>query len=156
MRMGAHQTAAGFTLAEIMIVVAILGLLATIAIPSLVMARRAARISAFTNDLRLALDAFELYAINEGNYPPDAMPAVVPAGMAEYLPKMNWSAPTPLGGQWDWERIAVGIGAGVSALGNNLRVAEMREVDDRIDDGLLTSGRFRRLSGNRYTYVIEE
>ncbi|MFT5207208.1 MAG: prepilin-type N-terminal cleavage/methylation domain-containing protein, partial [Candidatus Omnitrophota bacterium] len=42
----------GFTLVEIMIVVAIIGLLASIAIPNFVQARRTARTNACINNLR--------------------------------------------------------------------------------------------------------
>jgi len=141
----------GFTLVEVMVVVAIVGLVASIAIPSLIKARRESRISAFANDLRLALDAFELYAIERGGYPADVSRGVVPPGMAEYLPKMDWTAATPLGGNWDWERNAVGISAGISAVGNDLSSADFRDVDRKIDDGNLSTGRFRHLGGSRYT-----
>ncbi len=43
----------GFTLVEIMIVVAIIGLLAAIAIPSFVKARNTARLNACVNNLRM-------------------------------------------------------------------------------------------------------
>ncbi|MBI4431900.1 MAG: type II secretion system protein [Candidatus Omnitrophica bacterium] len=53
----------GFTLVEIMIVVAIIGLLAAIAVPNFVQARNAARSSTCINNLRLIDSAKEQYAI---------------------------------------------------------------------------------------------
>lgn len=50
-----------FTLVEIMIVVAIIALLATLAVPSLLRARKRAQGSAIKNDLRLIDDAMERY-----------------------------------------------------------------------------------------------
>lgn len=145
----------GFTLVEIMVVVAIVGLLATVAIPSLMRARTESRIASFANNLRLSLDAFELYAIERGNYPADATRGVVPPGMADYLPKkVDWALPTPLGGKWDWERFSVGISAGISAVGNDLVLSDFRAVDAKLDDGDLSTGRFRDLGGKRYAYVI--
>ena len=51
-----------FTLVEIMSGVAIIALLATIAVPSLLRARKRAQGSAIKNDLRLIDDAMERYA----------------------------------------------------------------------------------------------
>ena len=56
----------GFTLVEIMIVVAIIGLLAVIAIPGFMRARRRAQATEITNDLRLIAAAVDQYAIETG------------------------------------------------------------------------------------------
>ncbi len=62
---------AGFTLVEIMIVVAIIGLLAAIAIPSFVQARNTSRQNACINNLRQIESAKEQLAMAE-NLPSDA------------------------------------------------------------------------------------
>jgi type IV pilus assembly protein PilA len=60
----------GFTLVEIMIVVAIIALLAAIAIPNLLRARITANESAAQATLRTISTAFETYsAANSGSYP---------------------------------------------------------------------------------------
>ena len=56
----------GFTLVEIMIVVAIIGLLAAIAVPAYMKARSNARRSACINNLRLIESAKDNYAIDYG------------------------------------------------------------------------------------------
>jgi len=56
----------GFTLVEIMIVVAIIGLLAAIAVPAFMKARNNARKSACQNNLRLIESAKDNYAIDYG------------------------------------------------------------------------------------------
>lgn len=53
----------GFTLVEIMIVVAIIGLLATIAIPNFVRARTTAQMSACINNLRQIDGAIQTWAL---------------------------------------------------------------------------------------------
>lgn len=65
MRTGRH----GFTLLEIMIVVAIIGLLAAIAIPSFRKARETTRINVAKNDLRLIADAVGQLAFDTGRWP---------------------------------------------------------------------------------------
>ena len=57
------KNTAGFTLVEIMIVVAIIGLLAAIAVPNFVQARTNARRSTCINNLRLVDAAKEQYAL---------------------------------------------------------------------------------------------
>jgi len=57
---------AGFTLVEIMIVVAIIGLLAAIAIPAFMKARNSARRNACINNLRMIDNAKDQYALEYG------------------------------------------------------------------------------------------
>ena len=57
------RTRAGFTLVEIMIVVAIIALLAAIAVPGFLRARKRSQASKVLNDLRLIDSAVDQYAI---------------------------------------------------------------------------------------------
>ncbi len=60
------RNTAGFTLVEIMIVVAIIGLLAAIAVPNFVQARTSARTSTCVNNLRLIAAAKDQAALENG------------------------------------------------------------------------------------------
>jgi prepilin-type N-terminal cleavage/methylation domain-containing protein len=56
----------GFTLVEIMIVVAIIALLAAIAVPGFLRARKRSQASKILNDLRMIDSAIDQYAIENG------------------------------------------------------------------------------------------
>lgn len=79
-RISKHRASAGFTLAEIMVVVAIIALLAVIAIPNQLRARQRAQASRILDDLRMIDSALTLYTIEHrktGNEP------IIPADLAD-------------------------------------------------------------------------
>ncbi len=65
----------GFTLIEIMIVVAIIGLLAAIAVPNFVRARTASQMNACINNLRQIDGALQQYGLEKNLEPTAAAPA---------------------------------------------------------------------------------
>ena len=73
----------GFTLVEIMIVVAIIGLLAAIAIPNFVKARQTAQTNACINNLRVIDGAKNQYALERGLANGDTTPTSIT--LAPYL-----------------------------------------------------------------------
>lgn len=63
MKLNTNHRRRGFTLVEIMIVVAIIALLASIAVPGFMRARKRSQATRILNDLRLLDGAIDLYAI---------------------------------------------------------------------------------------------
>lgn len=147
----------GFTLVEMMIVVAIIALLAAIAVPAFLRARQRSQNAKFINGLRIASDAITMYAIeNGGRYPADVNRGVVPAGMETYLDQsLDWTGATPIGGRWDWDFGRPGAKAAVSVIGSSASTERMQEIDAMWDDGDLSTGRFRELEEDRYADVVE-
>ncbi len=94
---------AGFTLVEIMIVVAIIGLLAAIAIPNFVRARQTSQTNACINNLRQIDGAKQQWALENGKQAADvpAWTDVQPylgRGAAGSLNTMYCPLNTPVGG----------------------------------------------------------
>jgi prepilin-type N-terminal cleavage/methylation domain-containing protein len=73
----------GFTLVEIMIVVAIIALLASIAVPGFLRARKRSQASRIINDLRLIDSAIDQYAIEDNKKTGD------PVGTADWTAYMK-------------------------------------------------------------------
>jgi prepilin-type N-terminal cleavage/methylation domain-containing protein len=145
----------GFTLVEIMIVVAIIGLLAAIGIPNMLEAGQDTRTTRFAREIQIAGHAFVQYSFDHGDYPADKFPGQMPDGMTEYLSGFPWSEETVVGGRWDWDYGVFGITAGVSVQSPNWDAARMLDVDIKMDDGNLATGHFRQRPGG-FIYIIEE
>jgi prepilin-type N-terminal cleavage/methylation domain-containing protein len=82
----------GFTLVEIMIVVAIIGLLAAIAIPNFVKARTTSQANACINNLRQIDGAANLFALEQKKY--TGMPITFPSDLTPYI-KLNSAGSIP-------------------------------------------------------------
>lgn len=146
---------AAFTLVEIMIVVVIIGLLAAMAIPAFQRVRESAQSSRFISDLRTFSQAFETYSMKNGTWPANAGTGVIPAGMSGELSDAAWTTQkTSVGGRWNWDLNLNGNTAGISVTNVTASVAQMTAIDAKIDDGDLSTGRFRQYSG-RYTLILE-
>lgn len=149
----------GFTLVEIMIVVAIIGLLAALAIPAFMRSRRRAEVTKVANDLRVFAEGFRLYCLENGLYPPDTH-ITLPAGMTDYIRQDDWDT-QPWGGSYNWEGPSWGEGggypyAGIALFETQADAETLTELDEMVDNGDLTSGNFRLTPNDRYTYIFEE
>ena len=144
----------GFTLVEILMVIAIIGILATIAIPHYVDYQLRAKAMRLTTEVKAAAQAFRTYKMENNAYPAECMPGVTPPEISSLIGDFFSTTPS-IGGQWEWDYQQFGITAGISVYNPPLSTEELQKVDRLIDDNNLFTGTFRqRPSG--YIYVIEE
>jgi prepilin-type N-terminal cleavage/methylation domain-containing protein len=176
---GSNMGVKGYTLAEMMIVVLILGIIVTMARPSFRRMINSMQVERFVQQLQMEEQALRQYAIFNRGYPASASPGVfptVPVSMQEYLPSgFDWAAPTPLGGNWKWESTSAipndgtqggrargfffeyGITISSASAQNPLWSTNLfLEVDKRIDDGNLSTGAFRKNNNlSAYSYALQ-
>jgi prepilin-type N-terminal cleavage/methylation domain-containing protein len=152
-----HAAPRGFSLVEIMVVVVIIGLLAALAIPAFQRSQRSAQNTRALNDFRIFVQAFEVYNTQRGSWPANAGAGVVPAGMSGDFKEDAWTAnPNTLGGRWNWDYDRAEFKAGISVSNFTVTDAQLREIDAKIDDGVLGTGRFQKISASRVSYILEK
>ena len=144
---------AGFTLVEIMIVVVIIGLLMSFAVPSVLKVFGTSKVNRFLNDVRIVTDAFQIYALDNGVYPPDAGVGVIPDGMAGYLREFPWDLATSIGGKWDWKNEGGNV-QGIVVTSPDVSMEILKKIDGAVDDGDLTTGMFRMVNSDCY-YTLD-
>jgi len=81
----AQRRTAGFTLLELIVVIAVIGILAAIAMPALKNVPRRATESVLKNNLRTMRDVIDQYMGDKGNYPP-SLEALVEEGYLRKVP----------------------------------------------------------------------
>lgn len=148
---------AGFTLVEIMVVVVILGLLVSMAMPAFQKVRNNSLSSRIANDFRIFAYAFETCALEAGTWPPDGNANEIPLLAQPYIKSSNWNRGAVSGSWWDWEGAGRhGVSASINFVDQdqNLPTGVMERVDELLDNGNLGTGIFRRVGGNEYIYIL--
>jgi prepilin-type N-terminal cleavage/methylation domain-containing protein len=153
-----------FTLVEIMVVVVIIGLLAAAALPAYRLITMRSRATTVVNDLRTFSTVFITYSLQNGRYPDDGDPQVVPPQVAGQLPG-NFTQRTPIGGvyKWNFNVPADGVPAKAALIiqaesGYPIMddLDQLEAVDKQIDDGNLATGNLQLGSTNSLVFIIEK
>lgn len=149
----------GFTLVEIMTAVALIGILSSLAVPTIHSVRSKAQNSALMNDLRTFESAFLLYHMESGQWPEDRNRATLPPEMDGYIPSGSFTRQTPIGGHYDWDpstsgSLPGGIGAAVSVRGHQARAAQLESLVKSLSGGSTNTGQIR-VNGSDIHFVLQ-
>ena len=101
------RNANGFTLLELMIVVSIIGILATLAVPSYQSSVVKAKEAALRQDLSTLRDVLDQHKADQGKYPP-SLSALVGTGYLRGIPKDPFTGATTT-----WQEITDPVDGGV-------------------------------------------
>jgi general secretion pathway protein G len=125
-----RRNSAGFTLIELMIVVAVIGILAAISIPLYGSMQQRARVSKVQADLRAIASAASAYQAHTGTLPPDiaTLTASASNGAGQAAgPFLNGVPTLPSGGVPTWSTYSYASNANgtfsISATGDGTTVA---------------------------------
>lgn len=156
----------GFTLLELSIVLAIMGIITAIALPAFQRMQRNSRFSVLNNDLRVFTGAFQHYYSANNRWPlVTTSVGTIPEGMQDYLRTTSWTGTTSFGGGYVWEQDVTHNGrkvrAAISILPTEaspvrMTQVEMKSFDELYDDGNLATGAFQAGYLNLPLYVIED
>ena len=155
----------GFTLVEIAVVVMIIGILSTMALPASRKAGSMTRINTYVNDLRVFSGGFNQFAQMHGKWPATQTSSQsFPEDMEGHLSETSWTRVTPLGGSYTWDHDVLlngrTITAAISLVASPERPVsatneQLLEIDTKIDDGNLATGMFQLGFGDMPIYIIE-
>lgn len=138
-----------------MVVVVIIGLLLAISLPAFSKVRINAYASRIANNFRVFSAAFETHALESGNWAPGVIGNALPEEVASYLKGTTWDQEPIPGGYYDWEYDREGFTASISLAYDRDFPEVFTKVDQIVDDGNLSSGRFVKIS-ERYFFVLEK
>lgn len=151
----------GMTLVELLIVVAILGILAAIVVPTVSNARERAQVNAIATDLKSLTDSIQRYHVDHGVYPNPAAYARVPGALSGYLPETG-NVQTAAGftlGYLKPKSPLTTYGGKPFSVASMVRVPSgqlnMRDdIDAVLDDGDILNGSFQYYGGIGPTMVF--
>jgi prepilin-type N-terminal cleavage/methylation domain-containing protein len=151
-----RKEAGGFTLIEVLIVVAVIGIIAAIAIPAFLKLQTRSKTATIATDYHTFRDTVMVYSADFNKFPPDAGPGVFPPEMLDYLSAKYQFTPDR-DYMYEWENWT-GEDGNPDDGGTGIAVGFSVVTDDP-DLAAALIKRFpvlcQQTEPNKYTFVIE-
>jgi prepilin-type N-terminal cleavage/methylation domain-containing protein len=151
----------GFTLIELIVVLAVISVLAGIAVPRYARVKRRALATQVAGELRAVQSAALAYFSDRQAWPPDAGTGAVPTGFAPYLdPGYSFNRRTGAGNRqgyrldWDWQRLQSGGGNGQYAAIAFVPATEWADLAPMVHQAL-GAGSNAMIAGTRVSLVLD-
>jgi type IV pilus assembly protein PilA len=133
-----------------MVVITVIGILALLGVPSIILAAHRAEATATANDVRTFTDAIELYATAEGAYPQKMTYNQMPDSISEFLP-YTWKD-----GSYNWFYVNDHNYTYVYVYNLNFTPEQAVRIDSIIDDGNIGTGQIRMaFNGSGLIYLFK-
>lgn len=154
LRSGVGRHGAGFSLIEVMLVVAIIGILVNLAVPVYSEARLRAEAAAVVGDARAVATAVGDYYLSTRTWPEDASVGEAPPELASFLgDQIDWSVPH----EYDYDYFADADGDPTQAESGVLVGFSLRNADPRLVAIIQAAepGPITQTWGNGVTFIVQ-
>lgn len=136
------------TLLEVVVVIVIMAILASLALPRVIALRRSAAYNSTASSFQNFRSSFQMYYGDFEAFPPDNIQGVMPPGMIGYIDVQAWRRGPIIGGLWDWNGINTFPWSTLRQ--NNISINQgpqptelWLDFDDFVDDSNLSTGLYR-------------
>ena len=152
---------AGYTLVEVLIVVVILGILATLVVPQMSEGSAKARQEVFVKNLRYLISAATMHYEKHGKLPDQGAGDPLPLELFDEIKSDGgeFDIETPLGGYWHIGKLDIngterwGVGIWWPTEDEDDVAAKIDAAEEEFDDGDRQTGKFQR-RGQQYYWLI--
>lgn len=141
----------GFSIIELMVVVSVIGIIASLAMPGISQVRNRAQATVAANDLQKFAQALQLYSMQTGSYPLSLSVQDIPEQVASQLPSV-WRD-----GAYNWMYINSDLYTCLLVFGLRFNTEQAVRLDRIIDDGNIAMGKvIIAPNGNGLVYFLEQ
>lgn len=140
----------GFSVLELSVVVTIIGILSALAVPGFTNIKNVTQSTTMANDLRLFVNAIEIFTTRSGEYPNTINKNNIPDEVEEEIPKV-W-----IYGDYNWKYINNGKNVRMKLSNLDFSTEQIYQIDNILDDGNIAFGNIIRNKKGDLIFYFEK